>query len=565
MELDNLNNEINIETNLETNLEETKKNPQAEFENLIFEGKEYCSLNEDNILQLKPTKYTSVRNLGKLEMENPLEEITPYLQKFNELKQQFDELQQEWSSTEEKLKLSHKVYKLKDLLQHTNAIGNLEPLFEQIEEQQKHIDAVLEENYQQRLKIVTKAEALIAEPEVKDETEQEEIKAPLKTDFRELKEEWKNAPEIKKEHYNSLLKRMDTAETEYYNQKRKAYEDKEHEQMQNLDRKMEICEKAEKLTDSEHWKQTTDAYKELLEDWKKIGFAPSHEKNEELWNRFNTAKNAFFERKNEHSLRIRNEQEQNLILKTALVEKAETLKENTDWKNTTQAYADLMEEWKKVGKIPYEKSDEIWDRLQTAKNFFFNAKRESALAFKGELEENYQKKTELLEKAEALKNSKDWFDTTTNMNELMNEWKKIGPTPKAYGDELWEKFIGARKHFFNSKDEDREQRKSKFQHQINNRLHQTVQFFNKIEEELDNDERDLEEFKTALENTDGEGAKEQELKAHLEHLIKKIEQRIPAKRLKLEDVTKQKEELSAKCKEVNEKARTHSKSDENKD
>jgi len=531
MELNNLNDEKRI----------TK---QEEFENLNFEGKIFCYLKEEDQLQLKATKYSAERNLGKLDMQNPLEEIKPFIAKFKELKDQVNDLEKEWDSTEDKLKLDHKIHKVKDVLLHTGALGDIEPLFEQIEEKQKQLNAIFEENYIQRLKIVEQAEAAVAEKNTN-------------TDFRIIKEDWKTASEVRKGKYNELSTRFEKAENEFYNQKRKAYEEKEHEQMQNLDRKMDICERAEKVMDSEDWRKTTETYKELLEEWKTVGMVPSLEKNEELWNRFNVAKNSFFERKKEHSIKIRMEQDHNLALKTALIEKAEVLKNQTDWKNTTIAFEELIDEWKKIGKVPFEKADELWERLQAARNSFFSAKRESAQSFKAELEENYQKKQVLVEKAETLKNATDWFETTTEMNELMNEWKKIGPVPKSYGDGLWEQFIAARKYFFDQKDQDREKRKSKFHHQINNRLHQTVQFLDKITAELENDEKDLAEFTAALENTIGESAKEKELKIHLQNLIQKIEQRIPAKRLKVEDVKKQKEELSAKCKEVNERARTH--------
>jgi chromosome segregation ATPase len=152
----------------------------------------------------------------------------------------------------------------------------------------------------------------------------------------------------------------------------------------------------------------------------------------------------------------------------------------------------------------------------------------------------------LLNRAEDLKNSNNWREATEEMNELMTEWKKIGHIPREYGDELWEKFIAARHHFFNRKDSDRDKRKARFQNQLDSRLQQTEQFLEKIKEELADEESKLSEFAESLKNTTGEGHKEEELRKHLENLIQQIERKLPARREKVEEVAKQLEELQQK-------------------
>src|SRR5690606_23132331 len=113
-----------------------------------------------------------------------------------------------------------------------------------------------------------------------------------------------------------------------YENKRKNQEAYESQMMHNLDLKLELCEKAEALSLSKEWKDTTQKYKELNEEWKTIGRVASAEKNEELWNRFISAQNIFFDRKKENFERINAEQDQNLTLKKAIVEKAVTLQNN---------------------------------------------------------------------------------------------------------------------------------------------------------------------------------------------------------------------------------------------
>src|SRR5690606_12968136 len=172
----------------------------------------------------------------------------------------------------------------------------------------------------------------------------------------------------------------------------------------------------------------------------------------------------------------------------------EALKDSTDWKATTEAYSALMDAWKKTGRVPSERSDELWSRLQAARDTFFGNKRHHNAEVKVTMEDNLAQKTTLVNRAEQIMNSTDWRATTDELNELMTEWKKIGYVNRAQGDELWSRFINARKHFFDRKDADREKKKAKFQSQFQSRLQQPREFLNKISAELKEEEDKLEDF-----------------------------------------------------------------------
>ena len=265
-----------------------------------------------------------------------------------------------------------------------------------------------------------------------------------------------------------------------------------------------------------------------MDAWKAIGRTPN-KKNEELWQRFMTAKNTFFDRKKVHFNDVQQEQEQNLILKSALLERAEAMQHNTDWSKTAQAYASLMEEWKKIGRVPASKSDEMWKRFTDASDVFFEAKKRHNDTFKQQQESNYRLKMELLNRAEAIKNSNSWNDATAEMNTLMDEWKKIGPVPKEHSNTIWEAFVSARKHFFNRKDANRDQRRqqaeartlafadeieARAKAKIEDAKQQVKQLYSDIKEE----EEKIEDFKAAMQNITP-GKKAAELTAHLEKLI----------------------------------------------
>ncbi len=506
------------------------------WEDIHFPGKEYCLLTDNGEIALKATPFTAERVLPAITLTN-YESVGPVLsEKFGEAGEKLRELEAEWKETDDILKLSGKFMRLKDYLSQINAIGDFAPLFAAVAQMENAIREQSEANYAIKAAIVAQAETLKDSEDWRVATE----------GFKELVDAWKNAPLIEKEKNEALWQQIETARNHFYERKRQHHEDMEKEMMQNLDLKMELCEQAEAMADSEEWRKTSEKMKDLFEEWKKIGRVATHEKNEELWNRFITARNVFFDRKKQHYELIQQEQEVNYQLKLAITEKAEALQDSTDWKIATDTFAELMEQWKKTGRVPAEKSDELWARLQAARDRFFGNKRQHHAAVRITMEDNFTQKSALVSRAEQIMNSTDWRATTDELNELMTEWKKIGYINRAQGDELWSRFIGARKHFFDRKDADREKRKSRFQSQFQSRLNQTRDFFNKIAGALKEEEDKLEDFKQSLANTTGEGQKEDQLREHLKNLIAQTEQKLPEQRAKVKEVEAQLAELEHK-------------------
>jgi len=526
------------------NPQELPKEPvqlfSADFwEQLSFEGKSFCKLDQQGNLILIADQHYPERVLSHINEQSAPTVIQALCDKFKEVQQKTDELKQELEQSAEPIRLQGKLQRLKAYLLNANAIGDYPPLFAFVTEKQNLIQEQLKANEQVRKTLVEKAQLLKDSEEFKNTTEA----------FRELVEEWKKAPYIEKEASDKLWEQIESARNHFYERKRHFQESLDIEMMQNLDLKLELCEKAESMIQSENWKETSEAYKQLMETWKSIGRVASAEKNDDLWNRFVSAKNQFFDRKSGHQNQIMEEQEANYIAKLNLVEQAEQIKESTNWKDTAAVYARILEDWKAIGKVPFEKAEELWNRMQAAKDHFFNAKRQQAETYKVGLEDNYAQKKALLERIETIKNATDWRDATQEINELLATWKTIGPIPREYGDSLWEEFIAARQHFFKRKDEDREDGKGKFIQQVSSRLQQSKNFLATIDEELAEDESKLAEFKEILAGTGDEDAKDKEIKANLVKLVEQIEKRIPNRIAKRGDVLAQIEELEQKLSE----------------
>ncbi len=502
-----------------------------------FNGKHWYDLNSNDELCLKP-HFWNPRSFVICKLHSNTFDATLHtlIEKFTNIQQDFDALETEWKNTTEPYKLNGRYEKLKDYILHSKAVGNIIPILETIKHRFATIQEALAANYKARLDIVEKAEALQHSTDFKT-THQS---------FKDLLEAWKAAPPVEKNKLDALWQRIENARQHFFEIKRAQQEDLEKQLMANLDLKLELCEKAEALANSTDWKTTTELFKELTEAWKQIGRVVSVEKNDELWNRFISAQNSFFNAKRNHFEIVQHEQEENARLKEQIINTIESIDiENCNWKETADKVSQLTEEWKTIGRVPKEKSDEMWNRLQEAKTRFYNAKRKYGEQVRISLEDNLAKKQALLNRIEKIKNSNQWRETTIEINALLDEWKSIGPIPRDLSNKMWEQFIQARNVFFDRKDKDRETRQQLFFDKLESRIAKTVEFLAKLEAELVDDHNKIAEFTENAATLQEGNAKDMELKTHLISLIENIQQKIPARKRKIEEVTQQLAELEA--------------------
>lgn len=491
---------------------------QSWWNELSFDGKESFSLTEDGKLLLHAGQEGKERLIAEVSEENHATVLDPLKEKYAQLQTRTAELINEFQASEDKLKLADKIQSLKQQLTNAAVIGDTNKLLADLAPMEQAINAIYDEHYAMRLKLAEEAEAHAENSEWKETTNA----------LREIIEKWKQSGHTDKHRSDKLWNRIEAARTKFNERKQKYFEEQEKDLLGNLDLKLDLVEQAESLINSAEWKKTSETFHRLTNEWKTIGHTLS-KKNEELWQRFIAAKSAFFDRKREHSDRIAQEQEQSFIVKSALVEKAEALKDSTEWNNTAIAYAALMEEWKKAGRVGGEKGDDLWNRFLAAQETFFSAKKRHTEEIRTMHEQNYSKKSELLQRAERIKNSTNWNDTTAELNELLDEWKTIGPVAREHSNRIWEEFIAARKHFFARKDASREQRKQHYEQVKTVRSTQAREMVAKLLTDIREEEDKLVDFKSALENITP-GKKADELKKHLQQLLVDGEQKI--KRLK---------------------------------
>ncbi len=229
----------------------------------------------------------------------------------------------------------------------------------------------------------------------------------------------------------------------------------EEEKKENLRKKEAILEEIKKLNDSEETANSIKRLKELQAEWKLIKNVPK-ENVDALWESYRVLIEIFYDR-----LSINNElkeldRSKNLGLKIELISKVNELLSEPNIKKALIGAKKLQEEWRYIGPVDREASEDIWNRFKTEVDKVYAQIKEKTEALESVRQENLAKKQELLVKAKEMADFKttrikDWMEQSLAANELMEAWRKIGHVPMSVRDQVWNEFREARNSFFSNK------------------------------------------------------------------------------------------------------------------
>lgn len=261
--------------------------------------------------------------------------------------------------------------------------------------------------------------------------------------LQSLHQEFRDCGPVAKEQREEIWKRFKDASTIVNRRHQQHFEDIKNEENKNLEKKTAICEAiegidVENITSAPVWNEMTQKVIELQNEWKKIGFAPQ-KMNVKIFERFRAACDKFFTAKSEFFKGLKDNLAQNLELKTALCEKAEQLKDSTEWKKTSDALIRLQKEWKTIGPVAKKESDAIWKRFVAACDYFFEQKEKVVSTLHNEEHENLKKKQEIIEKLKTLATEKV-ESSREALQALTKEWNEVGHVPFKEKDKLYEEY-----------------------------------------------------------------------------------------------------------------------------
>lgn len=262
--------------------------------------------------------------------------------------------------------------------------------------------------------------------------------------LQKLHQEFRDTGPVAKELRDEIWARFKVASTAVNRRHQQHFEALKEVEQHNLDQKTVICEIIEtidykELTNFASWESKTQEVIALQNKWKTIGFAPQ-KMNVKIFERFRKACDEFFRKKGEFFKTLKEGMNENLEKKRALCEKAEALKDSTDWKTTADELAKLQKEWKTIGPVAKKYSDAVWKRFISACDYFFEQKNKATSSQRSVEQENLEKKKAIIEKLNAIDDQMDTEETIQLVRNLMKEWNCIGHVPFKEKDRIYKQY-----------------------------------------------------------------------------------------------------------------------------
>ena len=365
----------------------------------------------------------------KLSIIEELKELVESPDDANKSYNEFKKLQQQWN--EVKLVPQAKVNEL-----WKNYQLHVEKFYDILKLNNEFREYVFRKNLEIKTHLCEAAEKLANEQDVVSAFHQ----------LQKLHQEFRDTGPVAKELRDEIWNRFKAASTAVNRRHQQHFEALKETEQHNLDQKTVICEIVEaiefdQLKTFAAWETKTQEVIALQNKWKTIGFAPQ-KMNVKIFERFRKACDEFFKKKGEFFKLLKEGMNANLEKKKALCEKAESLKDSTEWKETAEILTKLQKEWKTIGPVSKKYSDAVWKRFITACDYFFEQKGKATSSQRSVEQENLEKKKAIIARLTAIDETTDADEASKEVRELMKEWNGIGHVPFKEKDRLYKQYHG---------------------------------------------------------------------------------------------------------------------------
>ena len=381
----------------------------------------------------------------------------------------------------------------------------VEKFYDYVKINKEFRDLDFKKNLEAKERLCAKAEAL---------ADEEDAVGAFRT-LQKLHEQWKELGPVSKEFRDSIWERFRAA-TSVINKKHQAYfESQKGSQKENFEAKTALCEKVEEIaktevTDSTQWNKLTKEIEAIQKEWKTIGFA-SKKENQKVYDRFRAACDEFFARKRDYYAGFKSQMQDNLARKIELCEKAEALKDSTDWKKTSEDFIELQRQWKEIGPVSRKKSDQVWKRFRAACDAFFDSRDKHAGGQNAEQAENLEKKRQLIDEIRVFA-AEGKEDAREALRAFQERWNAIGFVPFKEKTRIQDAYRKAISEVFGEFREGAGRFAGKAERAVRSERDRLVQKFMKKEQEI-----------ATWENNMGFFSQSKNAEALLEELNKKID------------------------------------------
>ena len=305
------------------------------------------------------------------------------------------------------------------------------------------IDKQMNDNLDKRVQVIEGLKSLIENADANT----------MYKEFRVLQDTWRSIGAVSKTRYNDTWKTYHHHVERFYDLLHLSNDFRDLDFKNNLEEKLKIILKAEALAASADVNEAFKELQELHKIWKEDIGPVAKDVREDVWQKFSAITKEIHDKRHEHFRDMKSKYQDIIALKLAVVERFNAYdtsnnKTHKDWQNSIVETEKLRQEYFNAGKLPYAKSEEVWQKFKTATKKFNSSKNHFYKDEKSEQQENLKKKIALIEIAESLKESEDWEVATEAMKKIQADWKKIGHVPRKFSDDIWNKFKAACNSYF---------------------------------------------------------------------------------------------------------------------
>ena len=382
----------------------------------------------------------------KLAIIERVKELTESQDDFNKIYQEFKSLQQEWNSI--RLVPHGKEHELWKLFQQ-----QVERFYDIVRLHNEFRDYDFKKNLEIKTGLCESAERLLNEEDTVSAFHQ----------LQKLHNDWRDVGPVARKDRETIWGRFKEVSAEINKKYQEHIESLKGQENENYEKKVAICEVLEAidfstLKNTRDWDSKMREVLDLQAKWREIGYAP-RKVNAKIFKRYRAACDLFFKNKNAYYQTIRGELDENLAKKIALCERAEALKESTDWRKTTPEMIALQREWKEIGMVPRRDSSAVWKRFITACDYFFEQKKKHSDSLREVEVANLNLKKEINEKIKNIDTTLSSDEALEELKSLMAEWQAVGFVPYNDKNKAHKEFAEATDAQFSRLNIDKSERK----------------------------------------------------------------------------------------------------------
>jgi len=306
-----------------------------------------------------------------------------------------------------------------------------------------NLDTQLKNNLEKRHQVINELKELIenAEPNT------------MYKNFKVIQTNWREIGSVPRNKYNDTWRNYHHHVERFYDLLHLSNDFRDLDFKNNLEEKLKLIEKVEALDELEN---VNDAFKELQQyhkAWKEDIGPVSQEHREDVWQKFSAASKKIHDKRHDYFRSLKTQHQEIIDKKLSVIELIENYdtsknKKHIDWQKSINDIEALRKQYFDVGKLPYNKSEEVWQKFKAATKKFNASKNTFYKKEKNVQQDNLDKKNALIELAESIKDSEDWENATNTMKKIQADWKKIGHVPRKFSDDIWKRLKAACNHYF---------------------------------------------------------------------------------------------------------------------